>query len=130
MDASTDGAGIDKELARSNLTPAARTDLLNRRAELLRTQREGSEAAVAAQASVSTTPISFTYAAGTGVGLTARLSEAAHDGYLSLTWTIATALTLLAYLGPPLVLLFLVALLWHRFGRHWWTRPFRTDYAG
>lgn len=83
-------------------------------------------AAVEAQASVSTTPISFTYAAGTGVGLAARLSEAAQAGYLSLTWTLATALTLLAYLGPPLILLFLLALLWRRLGRRWWTRAFGT----
>lgn len=128
-DAGTDRADIDKELARSDLPPTTRSDLLSRRADLLRAQRESGAEAIGAQASVSTTPISFTYAAGTGVGLTARLSEAAQAGYLSLTWTLATALTLLAYLGPPLVLLFLLALLWHRFARHWWARAFRTGGA-
>ena len=128
MDASTDRADLEKELARSDLTPAVRSDLIARRAELSRAKRRSSTAADAARASVSTTPMSFTYEAGSGVGLMARLSEAAHDGYVSLTWTIATALTLLAYLGPPLILLFLVLLLWHRYGRRWWSRTFKADY--
>ena len=97
-------------------------------AELSRAPRGSNAAAVAARASVSTTPMSFTYEAGSGVGLMARLSEAAHDGYVSLTWTIATALTLLAYLGPPLILLFLVLLLCHRHGRRWWARIFSADH--
>jgi hypothetical protein len=124
-DAGSNRGAIDKELARSDLPAAARADLLTRRADLLRAQRESEAAALEAQASVSTTPISFLYSAGTGVGLTARLSEAAHAGYLSLTWTLATALTVLAYLGPPLVLLLLLALLWRRFGRRWFARAFR-----
>lgn len=128
-DANTDRAEIEKELARSDLPPATRSDLLTRRADLLHAQRVSGAEAAGAQASVSTTPISFTYAAGTGVGLTARLSEAAQAGFLSLTWTLATALTLLAYLGPPLVLLLLLALLWHRFGRHWWARAFQATKA-
>jgi len=113
-DVSADLADTEKELARSDLPPATRNGLLS-----------DAEAA-GTQASVSTTPISFTYAAGTGVGLTARLPEAAQAGYLSLTWTLVTALTLLAHLAPPLVLLLLLAVLWHRLGRHWWARAFRT----
>jgi len=127
--ASSDLANIDKELARSDLPPATRGDLLTRRAELLRAQRESNAEAAGTQASVSTTPISFTYTAGTGVGLSARLYEAAQAGYLSLTWTLATALTLLAYLGPPFVLLLLLALLWHRLGRRWWARAFQATAA-
>lgn len=126
-DAGTDRTNIDKELARSDLPPATRSDLLTRSADLLRAQRESNAEAIGTRASVSTTPISFTYTAGTGVGLTARLSEAAQAGYLSITWTLASVLTLLAYLGPPLVLLFLLALLWHRLGRRWWMRAFQTD---
>jgi hypothetical protein len=125
-DAGADLAAIDKELARSDLSPAVRSDLLTRRADLLRAQRDGARLATQAQASVLTTPISFIYAAGTGVGLRARLSKAAQAGYLSLTWTLATALTLFAYLGPPLILLLLLALLWHRLGRRWWVRAFPT----
>jgi hypothetical protein len=128
-DAGANRADIDKELARSDLPPAARSNLLARRADLLRAQREAEAAAAGAQASVSTTPITFTYAAGSGVGLSARLSGAAHAGYLSLTWTLTTALTLLAYLSPPLVLLLLLAVVWHRFGRRWWARAFRTGEA-
>ncbi|MBI0474344.1 hypothetical protein D9601_03060 [Sphingomonas sp. MA1305] len=66
---------------------------------------------------VATTPIRFTYVAGAGVGLRARLGEAAAAGYASLNWTLGNALTLLAYGIPPFVLLFLVALFWHRVGR-------------
>ncbi|RDE07081.1 hypothetical protein [Sphingomonas aracearum] len=76
------------------------------------------------KASVTTTPITFTYRAGTGTGLAARLEEAAEAGYLSLTWTLATVLGLLAYLGPPAILLLLLALLWHHLGRRWWHRAF------
>lgn len=122
--ASVDRSAIDRQLARTDLSADARSDLLTRRAELLRTERDGEAAAATAQASLSTTPIHFAYAAGTGVGLKAQLAEAAHAAYASLTWTLVTLLTLLAYLGPPLLLLLLLALLWHRFGRPWWTRLF------
>lgn len=125
-DAGSDRADLERELARKDLAPAARSELLTRRADLLRAQRESGAAQAVAQSNVSTTPISFIYTAGTGVGLTARLAEAAHAGYLSLTWTLSTALTLLSYLGPPLILLFLMTLLWHRLGRRWWARAFRT----
>jgi hypothetical protein len=123
-DAATDRAALDMQLARDDLTSAARTELLARRADLLRAERESSATVAAARASVATTPISFTYIAGSGVGLGARLSEAAHAGYLSLTWTLAGVLTLLAYLGPPCLLVLVLALLWHRVGRRWWRRAF------
>jgi hypothetical protein len=128
-DAGVDRSAIDRQLARTDLSADARRDLLTRRAELLRAQREGEAAATAAQASLSTTPIHFDYATGTGVGLKAQLAEAAHTAYASLTWTLVTLLTLLAYLGPPLLLLLLLALLWHRFGQHWWTRLFGEPQA-
>ncbi|WP_129586204.1 hypothetical protein [Sphingomonas montana] len=73
--------------------------------------------AMASPTSVSTTPIGFVYTAGTGVGLRARVAEALHVGYVSLSWTITTALMLIAYLGSPLALLLLLAWLWHRVGR-------------
>lgn len=123
-DASTDLADIEKQLARADLTPAVRSDLLTRRAELLRAQRESNAAATAARMSVSTTPVSFTYTAGNGVGLLARLSDAAYGGYLSLIWTISTLVALIAYLAPPLMVLSLLAFLWRRFGRRWWALAF------
>ena len=128
-DAGADLAEVDKELARGNLTPQARNDLQTRRADLVTAQRDGGAAAQAARESVVTTPITFTYAAGSGVGLAARLAEAGHIGYLSLTWTLATALTAVATLGPPLLLVLLLALVWRRFGRHWWARAFQTGGA-
>lgn len=123
-EAASDRSDIDRQLARTDLSADARSDLLTRRAELLRSQRDGQAAATAAQASLSTTPIRFDYAAGTGIGLKAQLAEAAHAAYASLTWTLVTLLSLLAYLGPPLLLLLILAILWHRFGRHWWSRLF------
>jgi hypothetical protein len=123
-DARSDLADVDRQLARSDLPVAIRRDLTTRRASLIETRRVEDQAAVAAQASVATTPIGFTYRAGTGVGLTARLEEAGQAGYASLIWTLVTTLTLLAYLGPPLILLLLLALLWHRVGRRWWSRAF------
>lgn len=120
----SDLAGLDTQLAREDLTAEARTALLDRRAALVAAAREGAVSAQAARASVETTPITFAYYAGTGIGLSARLSEAAQAGYLSLTWTLASALTLLAYLAPPLVLLLLLLVAWHRVGRRWWNRLF------
>lgn len=123
-DADTDAEEIGNELDRSDLTANARTTLRDQRAEQRRIEREARAAQQAARASVSTTPISFTYAAGSGTGLRARLAEAAQAGYASLTFTLASLLTLIAYLGPPLVVLIFLGWLWHRFGRRWWTRAF------
>lgn len=123
-DARDDLAEIDRQLAQSDLAVTIRRDLVARRAELIETRREGARAMTDAEARTSTTPISFNYHAGTGVGLGARLSEAVQAGYASLTWTLGTVLMLLAYLGPPLVLVLLLALFWHRLGRKWWYRAF------
>ncbi|SEL78398.1 hypothetical protein SAMN05216382_2632 [Sphingomonas palmae] len=86
--------------------------------------RAAKAAAAAERERVATTPIRFDYAAGSGVGLTARLAEAAQAGYASLTWTLASLLTLLAWAGPPLAVVLLLGWLWHRFGRGWWKRAF------
>ena len=128
-DAEIDGIEIGNELDRPGLPANARMTLRDQRAEQRRIEREARAAAAAARESVSTTPISFTYAAGSGVGLGARLAEAAQAGYASLTWTLASLLTLLAYLGPPLAVLLLVGWLWHRFGRRWWARAFPAEVA-
>lgn len=123
-DGQTDLADLDEQLARTDLTAAARATLLDRRAALVAAARESAVSAQAARTSIETTPITFVYHAGTGVGLSARLSEAAQAGYLSLTWTLASALTVIAYLAPPLALLLLLLLAWHRVGRRWWARLF------
>jgi hypothetical protein len=121
---SADLAEVDRRLARADLSADARTALLDRRAALIASDRERAVATQSAQASIQTTPIAFSYHAGSGVGLSARLSEAAQAGWLSLTWTLAGALTLLAYLAPPLALLLLVLLFWRRVARPWWGRLF------
>jgi hypothetical protein len=127
VDTGADRAELDRQLARPDLTRGMRDDLIERRNALDRVARESRSAMADARESVRTTPVSFTYHAGTGVGLTARLSQAAQDGYASLTWTIGSVLTLIAYLAPPLILVLLIAMLWHRLGRRWWLRAFPAD---
>lgn len=124
VDAGADLADIDRQLARTDLSGSARSDLVARRAKLVSARRQSAAMTADAQASITTTPIHFDYMAGAGVGLTARLAEAAQAGLWSLTWTLTSILTIVAYLGPPLVLLFLLALLWDRLGRRWWGRVF------
>ena len=120
----TDLAELDRQLAHADLPAGVRRDLIARRDGLVSQGRAATQSAADTQASVVATPISFTYRAGSGVGLSARLGEAGQAAYASLTWTLATTLTLLAYLGPPAVLLLLAALLWHHVGRRWWRRVF------
>lgn len=129
-DARTDRAEIDRRLAIRGLAAAERSELLARRAELDRQQRQSDTDAAATQASLTYTPISFHYAAGSGVGLQARLSEVAGIAYASLIWTVTTVLTLIAYLGPPLLLGLLLALAWFHVGRRWWARLFPIDKDG
>ncbi|MFN3674356.1 MAG: hypothetical protein ACK4TC_00130 [Sphingomonas pseudosanguinis] len=126
-DARTDRSEIDKRLAIQGLPAAERSELLTRRAALERQERDNLAAKAATQASVIFTPISFYYAAGSGVGLQAQLSEVANIAYASLSWTITTVLTLLAYLGPPLLLGLLLALAWFHVGRRWFARLFPAD---
>lgn len=125
-DTAADRATLDRRLALPGLSPTERSELLARRAELDRQRRDSLNAVATTRASALTTPISFNYAAGSGVGLQARLAEAANVAYASFTWTITTLLSLVAYLGPPLLLLLGLVLLWHRLGRRWWARLFPT----
>jgi hypothetical protein len=126
-DANTDEAAIDRQLARPDLTASDRSNLLARKAEAVRQQREGRSAATSVRESVAFTPMHFSYVAGSGVGLQARLMEVAHAAYVSLTWTLTMLLSLLAYAGPPLIVVFLLALAWYHFGRKWWARLFPAE---
>lgn len=123
-DASADRAAIERQLERRDLTPGERSDLLTRQAELARQQRESRTTTASARDSISFTPIHFTYVAGSGVGLQARMLEVAHAAYVSLTWTLTTLLSILAYVGPPLLIVLLLALSWYHYGRKWWARLF------
>jgi hypothetical protein len=126
-DARGDLAVVDRQLGASDLAPERRRELQTRRDALVAATREAAAARAAAEESVTTTPVRFTYAAGQGVGVAARLSEAWQALQASLVWTLVAILHALAYLGPPAVALLLLALLWHRLGRRWWARAFPRD---
>ena len=119
----TETARIDRELARADLRSADRTRLLEERDAKVQAGREAAASAAAARASAATTPMEFSYRAGAGVGLAASLADAGHTAWTSLVTTLSVALTIIAALGPPAVLLGLLFLLW-RFGQRRWARRF------
>lgn len=121
-----DLAEVERQLARLDLPAGVRRDLTARQATLTAERRLATQAGADVREQVAGTPILFTYRAGSGVGLLAQLGDAARSGYASLSWTLAMAVTLIAYLAPPVLLLLLIALLWHHLGRRWWRRAFPT----
>ncbi|SOB87238.1 hypothetical protein SAMN06297144_2365 [Sphingomonas guangdongensis] len=127
-------ARIERDLARPGLTGAERAELLRQRAAL-DDQVRGTAAAVAeGRDSLASTPMLFDYATGEairGVGPRSTIARAVATFMESAEWTFATLLWLLATLGPPLLLLAVLALLWRRFAqplRRWWGRD-RTPAA-
>ena len=118
-------ARIDRALARSNLTPPERAELLRQRAAAVATRNEGSAQAATARASIATTPVSFTYRAGSGVGVLARLADAWALLQWSFVGTMSALLTIVAVLGPAMLLLLLMLLAWHHWLRHGWARLWR-----
>lgn len=118
----TDAARLSRELDGPGLSAAERAELLRQRAAVVAQQRAATIATSDARVSVAEAPVSFRYQAGRGVGLSARLADAGQMAAASFVTTLSVALTLLATLGPPAVLLIIVFLLWRRFARHWWLR--------
>ena len=124
---------LDRELARKDLTAAARTEILRQRAALDEQTRSVATETADQQASLATTPMTFQYRSGTAIrGFDAHspFLQAADTALSSLQWTLAIVLGALAVFGPPLLLAALIFLLWRRFGAPFLRRfrP-RTDAA-
>ena len=117
-------ARIDRQLARTGLSGPERAELTRQRAVAAEQAQAGGTAAASARAAVSTTPVSFTYHAGRGVGAMAELSDAGQTAYASLLTTLSILLMALAILGPPALLLLALVLLWRRFLAPRWARLF------
>lgn len=122
VDAQTDLARIDRELARSDLPAAERTELQAQRAGRLADQRTAATARSGARDSIVTAPVSFNYATGRGSGFANQLRDSGDTALNSAAATFGTAIWLFAALGPPFLALLILILLWIRFGRPLWRR--------
>ncbi|MEH3159745.1 MAG: hypothetical protein PGN08_12955 [Sphingomonas taxi] len=131
-DARMDLARIDRELARSDLPPAERSELQAQRATRLADLRTAAHAQSGARTSIATAPVSFTYTTGRGAGFANQLRDSGDTALASAAATLSAALWLLAVLGPPLLGLLLLFLLWRWFGHAAWQRllSFRSDPLG
>lgn len=118
-------ARIDAQLARSDLSGPERAELTRQRALAADQAQAGATAAASARTAVITTPVSYTYHAGRGVGAVAELADAGQTAYASLLTTLSVLLMALAVLGPPALLLLALFMLWRRWGIPLWTRLFR-----
>lgn len=117
-------ARIDRDLA-SNPRDRSRATLLEQRAAVQRRIEQVTEAAAIAHESLASTPVNFTYQPGPAVrGWQVRtpLVRAVETGRSSLELTLSALLQAVAALGPPLVALSLLWLLWRGFGRRLWHR--------
>jgi hypothetical protein len=119
-DLASDRARIARELARTDLSPRERTELLQQQAALAKPARAAEAAAVAQRDSLATTPMTFAYRTGRGTGLVDRLRDAGDTALGSIGLTVTALLWVLAALGPPCVAAALLFLLWRRWGRRWW----------
>lgn len=115
-------ARIDRELARSDLPAAERAELQSQRAAQLVAERDAIDKRKDSEIRLASAPVQFRYVTGHGAGFINRLREVGDTAVASVTVTFTGALWLLAILGPPLVALVIVALLWRRFGVPLWTR--------
>lgn len=117
-------ARIDRQLARADLSGAERAELTRQRAVAADRARASVTAATNARAAVRTTPVSFAYRAGRGVGAAAEFADAGQTAYSSLLTTLSIVLMALAVLGPPVLLLLALVLLWRRWRARFWAKLF------
>jgi hypothetical protein len=120
-DVAAERARIDRELARVDLSPRERAELRQQQAVA-----QGQATAAAATASeqresLANTPMSFDYTTGRGTGLVDRLQDAGDTALGSIGLTVTALLWVLAALGPPLLVILLVFLVWRRWIQRWWT---------
>ena len=116
------------ELARTDLKSAERAELLRQQQRATEQARELRDRATTQQDSLTNTPMTFEYQSGRGIGLVSRIGDAGDTAIGSVAMTITAVLWILAALGPPLLVIVIVYLLWRRWGRGWWTTLIaRTD---
>jgi hypothetical protein len=120
-EATGERARVQADLRRTQ-TAAARAELLRRDTELAAQARTARADAAAARESIANTPVSFDYSSGRGAGLANRVREAGDAAAASTAVTLATLLTALATLGPPLILILLLVVVWRRWGHRAWRR--------
>jgi hypothetical protein len=119
-DLDSDRARITRELARLDLSPRERTELLRQQAALAEPVRAAAAQAATQRESLANTPMTFAYRTGRGTGLVDRFRDAGDTALGSIGLTLAALLWVVAGLGPPFLVLALVFLLWLRWGRRWW----------
>lgn len=109
---------IDKELARPDLKSDERVDLQNQRTRITSQINDAKSNTNDQQASLATTPMTFSYESGPaveGFDGSAPITSAGNIFIGSATITIGLVLTVLAALLPPGLIFLVVFLLWRRF---------------
>lgn len=109
---------LDRQLARSDLKSAERSELQRQRAAIATQLQEVKTETGNQQESLATTPVSFRYESGAavrGFDGSAPITSAGNVFLDSAQITLGVALTLIAALTPPGVILLIGFLLWRRF---------------
>jgi len=120
-DLADERARIDRELARVDLSPRERTELRQQQAVAHGQATAAAAAASEQRESLANTPMSLDYTTGRGTGLVDRLQDAGDTALGSIGLTVTALLWVLAALGPPLLVILLVFLVWRRWIQRWWT---------
>ena len=109
---------IDTELARPKLTAEERITLQTQRAEIVQTIAANKDSTAEQQESLADTPMVFDYGSGKavrGFDASSPLTSAADTAIGSVQVTIAVILGLLAFFGPPGIVVLLGWVAWRRF---------------
>ncbi|MEP7004447.1 MAG: hypothetical protein ABI810_00590 [Sphingomonas bacterium] len=109
---------LDAELAKPKLSQEERAELQRQRAAAAQTISAANDSTAQQRESLADTPMVFDYGSGKavrGFDASAPLTSAADTAIGSAQVTIAILLGLLAYCGPPGILLLLAWLAWRRF---------------
>jgi len=120
-DVAAERARIDRELTRVDLSPRERAELRQQQAAAQSQATAAAATASEQRESLANTPMSFGYTTGRGTGLVDRLQDAGDTALGSIGLTVTALLWVLAALGPPLLVILLVFLVWRRWIQRWWT---------
>lgn len=118
----SDASRVARELERPNLSSAERAELLRQQSSFVEAGRTASRDAARQRERLANTPLTFTYATGRGTGFANRLRDTADTALGSTTTTLIAFVWLVATLGPAILLLLILFLIWRRWGRSAWGR--------